>query len=103
MAEQSAIERCPRCRVAVRSHYGGSGPITKFVRVGTLDDPDLLPPDVHILTASKQPWVALAPGTPAFEAYYQRETLWPPESLKRRKALQPLVDACLASNEGGAG
>src|SRR5262249_19018848 len=53
------IARCPRCRVAVWSHYAGGGPIFRFVRVGTLDNPDLLPPDVHIFTSSKQPWVVL--------------------------------------------
>ena len=56
------IARCPHCRVAVWSHYAGSGPAVRFVRVGTLDDPDLLPPDVHIFTASKQPWVGPASG-----------------------------------------
>src|SRR5262245_11050644 len=42
------IARCPRCRVALWSHYAGAGPLVKFVRVGTLDNPDLLPPDIHI-------------------------------------------------------
>jgi len=91
------IARCPTCRVAVWSHYAGSGPVVKFVRVGTLDNPDLLPPDVHIFTASKQPWVVLPVGTPAFAEYYERETLWPPESLARRRAILPLIEACQAS------
>jgi hypothetical protein len=91
------IARCPTCRVAVWSHYAGSGPITKFVRVGTLDNPDLLPPDVHIFTASKQPWVLLPPGTPAFAEYYERERLWPTESLARRQALLPAIAAYQAS------
>ena len=56
------IARCPRCRLAVWSHYAGAGPFVKFVRVGTLDQPDLLPPDIHIFTASKQPWVVLPPA-----------------------------------------
>jgi hypothetical protein len=85
------IARCPSCRVAVWSHYAGSGPITRFVRVGTLDQPDLLPPDVHIFTASKQPWVVLPPGTPAFEAFYDRDALWPQASLRRREALLPKI------------
>jgi hypothetical protein len=59
------IARCPVCRVAVWSHYAGSGPVMRFVRVGTLDHPDLLPPDVHIFTASKQPWVVLPPDAVA--------------------------------------
>lgn len=91
------IARCPKCRIAVWSHYAGSGPVTKFVRVGTLDNPDLFPPDVHIFTVSKQPWVIIPEGTPAFEEYYEREKLWPPESLARREALLPLIEAYQAS------
>jgi hypothetical protein len=91
------IARCPRCRVAIWSHYAGSGPITKFVRVGTLDNPDLLPPDVHIFTASKQPWVVIPADAPAFEEYYERERLWPAESLARRQALLPLIESYQAS------
>jgi hypothetical protein len=43
--------------------------------MGTLDNPDLFPPDVHIFTASKQPWVTIPKGSPAFEEYYEREKL----------------------------
>ncbi len=96
------IARCPNCRVAVWSHYAGSGPITKFIRVGTLDDPDILPPDVHIFTASKQPWVVLPADTPAFEEYYEREALWPQSSIERRKALLPLIEAYQARTRGDA-
>jgi hypothetical protein len=81
------IARCPTCKVAVWSHYAGSGPTIKFVRVGTLDNPNLLPPDVHIFTASKQPWVVLPDGAVAFEDYYAREHVWPAESLARRKTM----------------
>ena len=55
--------------------------------VGTLDDPHALKPDVHIYTRSKVPWIALPPGVPAFEAYYDSKTLWPAASLERRRAL----------------
>ena len=81
------ISRCPTCHIALWSNYAGAGDAVKFVRVGTLDDPDRLPPDIHIFTASKQPWVVLPPGTPAFEAYYDRNKQWPEESLARRRAL----------------
>ena len=87
------IARCPACRVAVWSHYAGSGPVTTFVRVGTVDQPDVLPPDVHIFTASKQPWVHLPPEVPAFAAYYEREQVWPADSLARWKALSPWIAA----------
>ena len=56
------------------------------MRVGTLDDPDRLPPDIHIFTASKQSWVMLPEGALVCDAYYDRETCWPAESLARRKA-----------------
>jgi hypothetical protein len=91
------IARCPQCRVAIWSNYAGAGPAVRFVRVGTLDNPDLLPPDVHIFTASKQPWVVIPPGMPAFDEYYERERLWPPESLARRSAILPLIEAHQAS------
>ncbi len=80
------IARCPQCRIALWSHYAGAGPILRFVRVGTLDNPDLLPPDIHIFTASKQPWVILPPDTPAVAEYYDAAAYWPPESLERRQA-----------------
>ena len=82
------IARCPQCRVALWSNYGGGGDAIRFVRVGTLDAPDLLPPDVHIFTASKQPWVVLPPGTPAFAEFYRDADVWPAESLARREAVR---------------
>jgi hypothetical protein len=82
------IWRCPTCRIAVWSNYAGGGAAVRFVRVGTLDRPDVLPPDVHIFTASKQPWVVLPAGTPAFPEYYEREQVWTPEAIARREALR---------------
>ncbi len=79
--------RCPGCRIALWSTYAGAGDKVRFVRVGTLDEPDRLPPDIHIFTASKQPWVTISPGVPAVEAYYDRIEYWPQESLARRDAL----------------
>ncbi len=81
------IVRCPDCHIALWSNYAGAGDALHFIRVGTLDEPDRLTPDVHIYTSSKQPWVVLPPGTPAFEEYYDRNELWPEETLARRRAL----------------
>ena len=82
------ISRCPKCHVAVWSNYAGSGNTVRFVRVGTLDEPDRLPPDIHIYIASKQPWVMLPPGVPAMDEYYKASEYWPKESLERREALR---------------
>ena len=50
------------------------GEMAAFVRVGTLEDPDACPPQVHIFTRSKQPWVVLPEGAPAFEIFYSPST-----------------------------
>jgi len=81
------ISRCPKCRVAVWSNYGGGGEAVRFIRVGTLDEPDRLPPDIHIYVESKQPWIVLPPGAPAVRGYYKASERWPKESLERRAAL----------------
>jgi hypothetical protein len=81
------ILRCPDCRVALWSHYAAARDAICFVRVGTLDSPDQFAPDIHIFTASKQPWLVLPPGVPAVAEYYDREQFWPPASLQRRRVL----------------
>jgi hypothetical protein len=81
------IIRCPSCRIALWSNYAGAGDAIRFVRVGTLDDPDRLPPYIHIFTPPTQPWVFLPPGTPAVAEYYDRDRYWPEESLERRRVL----------------
>ena len=87
------IARCPKCQVALWSHYAGSGPLTTFVRVGTLDTPQQLPPDVHIFTSTKQPWVLLPASVPTFAEYYDRQQVWRDDSLKRAEILRPKIKA----------
>ena len=81
------IARCPTCKLALWSNYGGAGDVVRFVRVGTLDDPDRFPPDIHIFTTSKQPWVIIPPGARAVPEYYKSAEVWPKESLERRAKL----------------
>src|SRR3989440_10539155 len=76
------IWRCPTCRIALWSNYSGAGDLVSFVRVGTLDEAGKLPPDIHIFTSTKQPWVVLPPGTPAVPEYYDRKQYWPAERLE---------------------
>jgi len=65
-----AIFRCPTCKVAVWSQYAGAGEKADFIRVGTFDDPAACPPDVHIFTDSKQPWVVLPDGAESYPIFY---------------------------------
>jgi hypothetical protein len=80
------IFRCPECRVALYSGY--TYPTVAFVRAGTLDEPASVSPDVHIFTRSKLPWVTLPESTPAYDVFYDLDTVWPAESLARRAALR---------------
>ena len=80
------VYRCPTCKTAVWSDYGRRG-VLRFVRVGTLDGPAALPPDAHIFTRSKLPWVAIPDDQPAFEVFYDLETQWSEEGLARLKAV----------------
>jgi hypothetical protein len=81
------IARCTRCSVALWSNYGGAGDAVRFVRVGALDEPDALAPDVHIFTSSKQPWVRIPEGVRVFAEFYKPAEQWPKESLERYAAL----------------
>ena len=81
------VSRCPSCLIALWSVYPGAGPRFHFVRVGILADPATCPPDIHIYTASKQPWVLLPNDVPAVPEYYRRDDHWPAASLARRQAV----------------
>ncbi|MEO5867562.1 MAG: GFA family protein [Sphingomonas sp.] len=86
------IARCPACRVAVWSHYAGSGRRCAFVRVGTLDTPGALPPDVHIFTRTKLPWIVLPAGAPTFEGFYpDPATVWTDAARARFRAMRHAI------------
>ena len=80
------ISRCPNCQVALWSTYPGAGPAILFVRVGTLRQPHLLPPDIHIFTSTRLPWVAIPDTARAVPEFYTPKEIWPAESLARFRA-----------------
>jgi hypothetical protein len=88
------ITRCSKCKVAVWSNYnmGGLRKHIRFVRVGTLDDPDQFPPDIHIFMRSKQPWVLLPKEDRRVEVFYDFEDTWSRESMERLAKIRKLVD-----------
>lgn len=79
------IARCPTCHVALWSTYSSAGPKFRFVRIGTLDETERVPPDIHIFTSTKLPWITLDDGKPVMTEYYRRSTHWPEWALERRK------------------
>ena len=82
------IWRCPHCRVALWSNYAGFGRRVSFIRVGTLDAPERIEPDIHIFTSSKQPWVVIPEGHAAVGEYYSLKEYWPESSRARLKKLR---------------
>jgi hypothetical protein len=87
------VVRCPHCRVALWSHYGGGGEAISFIRVGTLEDPGACPPDVHIYTSTRQDWVVLPEGARSFEGYYDPRQEWSEEGKARWKAAKAGAEA----------
>ena len=77
------IHRCPHCRVALWSTYPGAGPKVRFVRVGTLEEPGRIAPDIHIYTSTRLPWLTLPEGASAVPEYYSRKAVWPADSQER--------------------
>ena len=82
------IWRCSTCKIAVWSNYGAAGELSRFIRVGTLDNPDVLPPDVFIYVSTKQPWVVLPEGARTFQAFYNPKEVWTAETQERYRAMK---------------
>lgn len=80
------IWRCPDCLAALWSDYGRRE-VLAFLRVMTLDAPDACPPDVHIFTRTKAPFIDLPGDVRAFEVFYNMQAEWPAGSLERFDAL----------------
>ena len=80
------IVRCPKCHVALWSHYGRPGRGLAFIRAGTLDDPSAVTPDVHIFTSTKLPWVRLPENAKVFAEFYDVPKVWSPEAIARARA-----------------
>jgi hypothetical protein len=81
--KRQTILRCPACRVALWSHYPTAGERIAFVRVGTLEEPARLPPDIHIFTSTRLPWLTLPKSARAVSEFYSPRDVWPAESLER--------------------
>ena len=75
----------------------------RAVKVGTLDEPGRVPPDVHIFVEAKQPWVVLPEGARVFEASYKKKDVWARESLERWEEVVKRVGTWKAEKEKGQG
>lgn len=89
------ISRCPKCKVAVWSNYNVMllSDYVRFIRVGTLDNPNLTPPDVHIYTSTKQDWVILPPEDQVADEFYDLEETWSDDSKERLNVINDMLAA----------
>ncbi|MEX0306331.1 MAG: GFA family protein [Ruegeria sp.] len=81
------ITRCALCGTAVFSDYLVRLGKLRYIRVGTLDNPDLCPPDAQIFTSSKQSWVPLNPDILSFENFYEFKEVWSKAAYERLNAV----------------
>ena len=56
---------CPGCGTTIFSRRDAAG--IMGLTTGSLDDPSVFEPEMHIFTASKQPWVTIDDGLPHYE------------------------------------
>ena len=84
--QQHDVYFCKNCGTHIWNEYHGFPGIAWFVRVGTLDDPNLLKPDVHVFTRWKHHSTSLPDDIPAFDELYDREKLWAADNLERLEA-----------------
>lgn len=88
------VHHCPQCRSVLWNAWGQPRrAVSRYVRVGALDEPARCPPQAHIYVRSRQPWVWLDEGVPAHKAYYQAERTWPATSLERWRAAREQLSA----------
>ena len=82
------IARCPNCKVAIWSNYPQAGPAVRFVRVGTMDSPGEYPPDIHIFTSSKLPWVTFPDRARVGAEFYNLDEVWSDDAKERRRLMR---------------
>ena len=98
------VARCAQCRTALWNEHGSRQAITRYVRVGTLDEPARFPPRAHIYGRSMQPWLRLNDlAAPVFDQYYDAATVWPAAGLARYASAQAAKVANAAERRAAPG
>ena len=73
---------CTKCGAYVYADYDSA--IKRLtLRTKTLNNSEKFPPQVHIFTKDKDPWLNLSEDVICFEEMYDPKKIWPEESLKR--------------------
>ena len=74
---------CTKCGVYIYCKYKIAEPEKRIaLRTKTLNDHNRFPPQAHIFVKDKDPWINLEGIKNCFDAMYDRDTVWPEDSLK---------------------
>ena len=77
---------CKNCGTYIYCKYD-MAPGRIVIRTSTLNDSENFPPQAHIFTRSKVPWITLDDKIPSFESMYDRNKLWPKSSLEKLNSI----------------
>ena len=77
---------CKNCGTYIYCKYD-MAPGRIFIRTSILNDSKNFPPQAHIFTRSKVPWITLDDKIPSFESMYDRNKLWPKASLDKLNSI----------------
>ncbi|MEO2176829.1 MAG: GFA family protein [bacterium] len=86
VSPRSTRHHCAKCQTLLFVS-SDAFPLSVVLKPDTLDDPAIAPPQTHIWTRRKQAGLVLQEDVPQFEEQYDREMVWPKESLARLREI----------------
>ncbi|KAJ4993172.1 glutathione-dependent formaldehyde-activating [Stagonosporopsis vannaccii] len=81
--EVSRHALCPRCGTILWGNDGQWDYAVSNVRIGTLDFPGIMEPDIHLFVGSKLGWIDLPKNAKTSQRGFEYKKAWPKTSLKR--------------------
>ena len=70
-------------------YFGDTEHLAVF-KAGTLDNPNLAPPEAHVFVNTKVDWLQIPAETPSFEMLYNFEETWPASAFLRLQKVRKL-------------
>ena len=83
------IKRCPDCGDPIVSYFGDTEYLA-VCKAGSLDDPNLAPPEAHVFVDSKVDWLQIPDSTPSFKKFYNFKETWPAAAYLRLQKIRKL-------------
>jgi len=91
---------CQQCGTIFWGNDNQWGYAVSDVRIGTLDFPGIMEPDVHSFVGSKLGWIELPKDAKASKGHYDYKQMWPKSSLKRLEICLERFEAAKKATTG---